>query len=111
MSLKCGIWPLNDVVQANAAQDERFYEFLDTATLSAEIYELKAGQTDLQQPHDLDELYYIVSGTAQFFCDGKSRAVQPGDTIFVAAHIEHRFHDIIEDLKLLVVFSKKEPNS
>jgi mannose-6-phosphate isomerase-like protein (cupin superfamily) len=34
-----------------------------------------------------------------------TRAVAPGDCIFVAAGADHRFEDISDDLELLVVFA------
>lgn len=110
MSLKFDIWPLDLLESKNAEDDAAFYEFLDVETMSAELFELEAGATDTQKPHDWDELYYIISGKAQFMCGGESKAVMTGDTIFVAAHIGHYFYDIEQDMKILVVFSKKEPS-
>jgi quercetin dioxygenase-like cupin family protein len=37
-----------------------------------------------------------------------TRDVAPGDTIFVAAGVAHRFHDITEALRLIVVFGPAE---
>ncbi len=82
----------------------RYAEFLQAPTLHAGLYELETGAVDHQKPHDDDEIYYVVSGHASFFVEGQSRPVQPGDVIYVAAGEEHRFEDIEEDLKLLVVF-------
>jgi len=111
MTLKFDLWPLELLESRNKEDQDAFYEFLDVETMSAELFELPAGGTDTQQPHDWDELYYIISGKAQFMCSGQSKACMAGDTIFVAAHIEHRFYDIEEDMKILVVFSKKEPQT
>lgn len=36
------------------------------------------------------------------------RSVEPGDTIFVAAGVAHRFHDITDELQLIVVFAPPE---
>lgn len=82
----------------------RYAEFLQAPTLHAGLYELEAGSEDKQQPHDDDEIYYVISGRASFFVEENSRPVQPGDVIYVAAGEAHRFEDIEEDLKLLVVF-------
>jgi len=109
MSLKFDVWPLELLEAKNKDDDSAFFEFLDVDTMSAELFELEAGGTDTQQPHDWDELYYIISGKAQVICGGDSKAVMTGDTIFVAAHIEHYFYDIETDMKILVVFSKKKP--
>jgi mannose-6-phosphate isomerase-like protein (cupin superfamily) len=39
---------------------------------------------------------------------GVDRAIGTGDTIYVAAGAEHRFHTIDEDLELIVVFAPAE---
>jgi len=38
----------------------------------------------------------------------EERLVQPGDTIYVAAQVPHKFHTITEDLTLLVFFAPAE---
>lgn len=85
-----------------------YLEFLHVPTMSAGIYELAAGATDLQQPHNEDEIYYVVRGRAQIRVDGEDRAVQAGSIIFVAAGVEHRFHSIEDDLSVLVLFAPAE---
>jgi quercetin dioxygenase-like cupin family protein len=38
----------------------------------------------------------------------EDRPVQPGNILFVAADVNHRFHSITEDLLLLVFFAPAE---
>jgi mannose-6-phosphate isomerase-like protein (cupin superfamily) len=76
--------------------------------MSAGIYRLPAGGEDPQQPHNEDEVYYIIGGRSRFTCDGKTIDVRPGTTIYVATHAVHKFHDIEEDLTILVVFAPEE---
>ena len=38
----------------------------------------------------------------------EDRPVAPGSVVFVAAGVEHRFHDIAEELRLIVVFGPAE---
>ncbi len=89
-----------------------YLEFLRVPALSAGIYVLKAGGEDKQQPHAEDEIYYVVSGRAQFRVveNGAARDqyVAPGTILYVPAHAEHRFHDISEDLAVLVLFAPAE---
>lgn len=59
---------------------------------------------DNQQPHDRDELYFVVSGSSRFFRAGETVTCNPGDVLFVAAHEEHRFLDFSDDFKVWVVF-------
>lgn len=71
-------------------------------TMSVSIFAPK--QTDFQTPHTQDELYIIVSGTGEFVNDGVSYSFGPGDVLFVAAHVEHRFVQFSPDFVCWVVF-------
>jgi mannose-6-phosphate isomerase-like protein (cupin superfamily) len=87
-----------------------FAEFLRIPSMSCGVYVLKPGQEDMQSPHNQDEIYYVVSGAAQIKVNAANRlpadrAISAGDVIFVAAHDEHRFHTITQELVLLVVFA------
>lgn len=84
----------------------RYQEFIHNTTLSGGIYSLKAGETDLQNPHTEDELYYVISGSSSMIVGEERFEVRTGDVIFVPAFLEHRFYDINNDLTLLVFFSK-----
>ncbi len=59
---------------------------------------------DLQQPHDRDEVYVVVSGSGRFFLDGEERDFEAGEAIFVPAGAEHRFKDFSDDFSAWVVF-------
>lgn len=79
-----------------------------------------ASGDDPQVPHDRDELYVIVSGTALFiraeesapFGDdhdlslrGEERvAVKPGDALFVPAGTVHRFEAMSADFGTWMIF-------
>jgi mannose-6-phosphate isomerase-like protein (cupin superfamily) len=99
---------LADLLVRHQAAGKRWMEFLRAPSLSAGIYRLPAGAIDPQQPHDPDEVYYVVSGKASFTCEGQTMPTGAGSTIYVAAKAEHRFHDIAEDLTVLVLFAPAE---
>lgn len=80
--------------------------FLDRGNLHMGIYRLAAGAEDGQSPHGEDEVYYVVEGSASFTVDGETTPIAAGDVLFVAAHADHNFHDITEDLELLVFFAR-----
>jgi mannose-6-phosphate isomerase-like protein (cupin superfamily) len=91
---------------AKREQSKRPYlEFLKVPTLSAGVYALPADGQDQQKPHAQDEVYYIASGRAMIQVGKEDVPVQPGSVVFVKAGIEHRFHSIKEELKILVFFS------
>lgn len=87
-----------------------YAEFLRIPPMSCGVYVLKPGDQDMQQPHNEDEIYYVVSGAARMkvaFAERppEDRAVAAGDLIFVAARDEHGFHSIKQELVLLVIFA------
>jgi mannose-6-phosphate isomerase-like protein (cupin superfamily) len=85
-----------------------YLEFLRVPALSVGLYTLPAGGVDPQQPHTEDEVYYIVEGRGVIRVGEEDRAVEAGTIVFVAAHVEHRFHTISQDLKILVFFAPAE---
>ncbi len=87
---------------------KNYVEFLRVPALSVGLYALPAGGVDSQQPHNEDEVYYVINGKGSILVAGENREVKPGSVIFVAAGVEHRFHSITEDLKILVFFAPAE---
>jgi len=85
-----------------------YLEFLRVPALSAGVYVLAAGASDLQQPHNEDELYYVIRGRAHMKVGEEHQEVTTGSVIFVAARVEHRFYDIKEELAVLVFFAPAE---
>jgi mannose-6-phosphate isomerase-like protein (cupin superfamily) len=85
-----------------------YHEFLRVPALSAGVYVLPAGATDRQTPHTEDEVYYVVRGRGRFTRGSDDAAVGPGEVLYVPARVPHRFHDIVEELVVLVVFAPPE---
>ena len=85
-----------------------YVEFLRTTQMSVGIYRLAVGDEDTQSPHTEEEVYFVVSGRARLRARDDDRTVGPGDILFVSPNEPHRFHDIEENLELLVVFSPPE---
>lgn len=90
------------------SETRRYVEFLRRPAMSAGVYVLPAGASDLQTPHREDEIYYVVRGTAKLRLGPEERPVYAGDVIFVEAGLEHRFFDIENELAVLVVFAPAE---
>jgi mannose-6-phosphate isomerase-like protein (cupin superfamily) len=85
-----------------------YLEFLRVPSMSAGLYVLAAGTTDLQRPHHEDEMYYILRGKARFKAGDEDREISAGSVLFVAAEVDHRFYDITEELAVLVFFAPAE---
>ena len=102
------IFTLAEIEQQRVASGKLYREFLRVPAMSAGLYLLAAGATDPQRPHHEDEMYYVIRGRARFRAGGEDREVSAGSVLFVAAEIEHRFHDITEELAVLVFFAPPE---
>jgi mannose-6-phosphate isomerase-like protein (cupin superfamily) len=97
-----------DVLLTRLARDRHdFTEFFrsPTGSLSLTIARWPTGSVDDQQPHTEDEVYYVVRGSARLVIGDATTPVGPGSIAFVAAGVEHRFADILEDLEVVVFWS------
>ena len=86
-----------------------YREVLRVPALSLGLYAPPAGHDDRQQPHAVDEVYVVVAGRAVLEVDGVRTPVGPGSVAHVAPGVPHRFVDVVEDLRVVVVFAPPEP--
>jgi mannose-6-phosphate isomerase-like protein (cupin superfamily) len=96
---------------AQRAAGRPYLEFLRSGSLSAGLYVLPAGSVDEQGPHGEDEVYVVAAGGSLFTAGSETREIRAGDVLFVAAGVPHRFHDITEELRLIVIFAPAEGSS
>jgi mannose-6-phosphate isomerase-like protein (cupin superfamily) len=99
---------LTQLIFQREAANKLYLEFLQVPDLSMGLYVLPAGGTDPQSPHTENEVYYVVSGQAQIKVADEDRAVQAGSIVYVAKNVEHKFHSIEEELRVLVFFAPAE---
>jgi len=59
---------------------------------------------DYQTPHEKDEFYIIVSGTADLIKEAEIVNCRTGDAVFVAAGEKHHFENISDDFATWVIF-------
>jgi len=99
---------IDEIERERAKSGKLYREFLRVPAMSAGLYVLPAGGTDPQCPHHEDEMYYVIRGRARFRAADEEKEVSAGSVLFVAAGVEHRFHDISEELAVLVFFAPAE---
>ena len=90
------------LAQLEAAKGKRFIELFKHGSLAVEYYAPRG--TDPQTPHSRDELYMITSGHGVFWNGSVRARFQPGDLIFVAAGVPHRFEEFSDDFGTWVMF-------
>lgn len=100
------------LLEQQKSSKRSYLSFLNVPTLTTGLYVLPKNGVDGQSPHKQDEVYYVVSGKGQIRVGSGDQAeeitVKPGSIVFVKAGVEHQFHDIAEELQLLVFFSTAE---
>lgn len=99
---------LSDLLDRRSATGRPYLEFLSVPDLSVGLYVLAPGEPDLQQPHGEDEVYVVMSGRGRITVGDEVAEVAPGSVVFVRATVPHRFHDITEELRILVAFGPAE---
>ena len=99
---------LADLIAQQKDSNKLYLEFLKVPDLSIGLYILPAGGTDPQLPHTEDEVYYVASGRAKLQVADEDRDVGTGSIVYVAKNVEHRFHSIEEELRVLVFFAPAE---
>lgn len=85
---------------------QRFATVFEHGSLLVEIYSPRG--TDPQKPHTRDEVYVVAAGSGTYVCGDSRLPVGPGDLLFAAAGVEHRFEDFTKDLTLWVMFYGRE---
>ena len=86
-----------------------YREFLRVPALSLGLFTAQPGYDDIQEPHQQDEVYVVLGGRAVLDIDGTPTPVQPGTIAYVPRRITHRFTNVSEDLRVLVMFAPLPP--
>ena len=82
------------------------YEIVHSSPgLEIGVYVLVAPEPDRQQPHDDDEIYFVLEGSGVLDVEGQKVELREGHALFVPAGAEHRFSGY-EHLSLLVIFER-----
>jgi mannose-6-phosphate isomerase-like protein (cupin superfamily) len=81
-----------------------FHTFINRDTLAAGVLVLQPGEKDTQEPHESDEVYFILKGDGFLKIKDKDYSVSKNKMYFVAKNIEHYFHGNTKELKVLYFF-------
>jgi mannose-6-phosphate isomerase-like protein (cupin superfamily) len=96
--VKSKVHELNNLLSELNDQGGYFIDFVSTKGIRAGIIRLHPGENDTQEPHSVDEVYYVIKGNGIIKIDGKDHEIRQGTSIFVPAKTHHRFHGNKEDI-------------
>lgn len=98
------VFDTNQYVKDIAKSDSYFHTFINRDSLAAGVLRLEPGEKDTQEPHESDEVYYVVRGDGFLNINGKDHPVYEGMSYFVAKKISHYFHGNKKELVVLYFF-------
>jgi len=81
-----------------------FHTFLNKESLAVGVLFLRPGEKDTQEPHESDEIYYILNGNGFLHINKKSYPVKKDQIYFVARNISHHFYGNTKNLSALYFF-------
>ena len=94
------IYELKDLLSNLDQAHDYSLQFHNTKSIIAGIIRLHPGENDYQEPHSLDEIYYIIEGDGYIEINHQNHPIKKGAVIFIPANAQHRF---IENKKVLVI--------
>jgi len=92
------VFELNKLLSELDGRGGYFIDFVSTRGIQAGIIRLHPGENDTQEPHSVDEVYYVIQGNGFIKLNGKDHQIREGTSIFVPAKADHRFHGNRQDL-------------
>ncbi|PAB57566.1 hypothetical protein CCE28_18690 [Anaeromicrobium sediminis] len=55
--------------------------------------------------HEHEQITYVTKGSVEFVCDGETKILNEGDSIYVAPNLEHTVSKAFEDSIVLDIFA------
>lgn len=101
------VFELNNLLSELNDQGSYFIDFISTRGIQAGIIRLHAGEKDTQGPHSVDEVYYVIEGSAFIKLDGRDHEIRQGTSIFVPAKADHKFHGNKQDLVIFYALGSR----
>lgn len=81
-----------------------FHTFINRDSLAAGVLVLQPNERDTQEPHQSDEVYYIIKGNGFLQINGKDHKIEESMLYFVGKNISHFFHGNTKELVVLYFF-------
>ncbi len=85
--------------------DGYFQTFLNRQNIAAGVLVLAPGEEDTQEPHDDDEVYYVIRGDGYIRIQNKDYEISEGKIYYVQKQVPHRFFGNKKELAVLYFFS------
>ncbi len=95
---------VSEYIKKIKKSNEYFHTFINKQSLAAGVLVLQPGEEDTQEPHESDEVYFIIKGDGFLKIKNKDYPVEQNKMYFVAKNIEHFFYGNKKELVVLYFF-------
>lgn len=99
------VFDVNKSIDKIKKSDNYFHTFINNENLAAGVLVLQPGEEDTQEPHDSDEVYFIIKGNGFLKIKNKDYDISENKIYFVEKQIPHFFHGNSKELIALYFFS------
>ena len=95
---------VTEYIEKIKKSDEYFHTFINKQSLAAGVLILQPGEEDTQEPHESDEVYFIIKGDGFLKIKNKDYPVETNKMYFVEKKVDHFFHGNKKELVVLYFF-------
>ena len=97
-------YDVTEYIEKIKKSDEYFRTFINKQSLAAGVLVLQSGEEDTQEPHESDEVYFIIKGDGFLKIKNKDYPVELNKMYFVEKKVDHFFHGNKKELVVLYFF-------
>ncbi|MDH3278115.1 MAG: cupin domain-containing protein [Nitrosopumilus sp.] len=97
-------YDVSNYIEKIKTSNSYFNTFINTENLAAGVLVLKPSEEDTQEPHDSDEVYYVIRGDGFLKIKNKDYPIEQNKMYFVGKKIKHFFHSNKKELVVLYFF-------
>lgn len=98
------IFNVNEYIEKIKKGSNYFHTFINNENLAAGVLVLQPGEKDTQEPHDSDEVYFVLQGNGFLKIKDTDYPISENNMYFVGKKIDHLFHGNSKELVVLYFF-------
>jgi mannose-6-phosphate isomerase-like protein (cupin superfamily) len=95
---------VNEYIKKIKKDNGYFHTFINKENLAAGVLALQPGQKDTQEPHESDEMYFILKGNGFLKIKDTDYPIYKNRMYYVEKNIKHFFHGNSKELIVLYFF-------
>jgi len=99
------VFDVDKYIEKIKKSDNYFHTFINNENLAAGVLVLQPGEEDTQEPHDSDEVYFIIKGNGFLKIKNKDYQISENTMYFVGKKVPHFFYGNSKELIVLYFFS------